>query len=224
MKINQMNIGVLGTGQVGEAIATALTKKGHNVRMGSRSATNEKAAEWVKNSNEHATQGDFNDAAGFGDIVFICLNGSGALDAVRGIAESLEGKIVIDTTNPLDFSRGMPPSVLDGLGNTNSLGEEIQRAAPGAYVMKTLNTVNYKLMVDPSIVNKADHHLFICGDHADAKNKAKHFLVDNFGWKADHLVDLGGIQSARAIEAIVPFWVLVYQSLGTPLFNFKIVQ
>ncbi|HYK54937.1 MAG TPA: hypothetical protein VEV15_00535 [Flavisolibacter sp.] len=79
-------------------------------------------------------------------------------------------------------------------------------------------------MVDAREVNKGDHHLFICGNDTDAKNKVKHFLVDNFHWKADHLIDLGGIESARAIEAIVPFWVLVYRSLGTPLFNFKIVQ
>lgn len=220
-----MNIGVLGTGQVGEAIATALTEKGHTVRMGSRTATNDKAAAWVKRSNEHSTQGDFNDAVAFGDLLFLCLNGSYALEAINSIdADNLNGKIVVDITNPLDFAQGMPPRILTDLGNSNSLGEEIQKAIPHAYVVKTLNTVNYKLMVDARIVNKGDHHLFICGDNADAKNKVKHFLVDNFHWKAKHLIDLGGIEAARTVEAIVPFWVLVYQSLGTPLFNFKIVQ
>lgn len=220
-----MNIGVLGTGQVGEAIASALTEKGHFVRMGSRTAANEKAEAWVKKSNDGATQGDFADAAAFGDIVFLCLNGSYALDAVNSIDPAIvNGKIVVDIINPLDFSHGMPPRILNDLGNSNSLGEEIQKALPKAYVVKTLNTVNYKLMVDASIVNKGDHHLFICGDNPEAKNKVKHFLVDNFNWKADHLVDLGGIEAARTVEAIVPFWVLVYQSLGTPLFNFKIVQ
>src|SRR6476620_1965463 len=117
-----MNIGVLGTGVVGETIATALTEKGHNVRMGSRSATNEKAAAWVKRSNNQATQGDFNDAASFGDILFLCLNGAGALDAVRSVDQSnVQHKIVIDLTNPLDFSKGMPPGILTGLGNNNSL-------------------------------------------------------------------------------------------------------
>lgn len=220
-----MNIGVLGTGTVGEAIASALTEKGYNVRMGSRTENNEKAAAWVQRSNNHATQGNFNDAAAFGEIVFVCLNGAHALDAIHTIEpESLEGKIIIDVTNPLDFTKGMPPQILEGLGNSNSLGEEIQNAVPSSYVVKTLNTVNYKLMVDAREVNKGDHHLFICGNDTDAKNKVKHFLVDNFHWKADHLIDLGGIESARAIEAIVPFWVLVYRSLGTPLFNFKIVQ
>lgn len=220
-----MNIGVLGTGQVGEAIATALTEKGHNVRMGSRTENNEKARAWVQRANEHATQGSFEDAAGFGDLVFFCLNATGAEEVAKRLpVDALAGKIVIDVTNPLDFSHGMPPRILEGLGNDFSLGEAIQQALPHAFVVKTLNTVNYKVMVDAREVNKADHHLFLCGDHVDAKNKAKHFLVDNFHWRADHILDLGGIQSARAIEAIVPFWVLVYQSLGTPVFNFKIVS
>lgn len=224
-KNRYMNIGVLGTGTVGEAIATALTKKGHNVRMGSRTNNNAKATAWVQRSNEHATQGDFNDTAAFGEIVFLCLNGAYALDALQRIdKENLDGKIVVDITNPLDFTKGMPPQVLEGLGNSNSLGEEVQKALPNAYVVKTLNTVNYKLMVDAREVNKGDHHLFVCGNDAEAKNKVKQFLVENFYWKPDHLIDLGGIEAARAVEAIVPFWVLVYRSIGTPLFNFKIVS
>src|SRR5690348_7430745 len=123
-----MNTGVLGTGMVGETIATALIEKGHKVRMGSRSATNEKATAWVKKSKDHATQGDFNDAASFGEIVFLCLNGAHALDAVRSIDDgSIKGKIVIDVTNPLDFTQGMPPRLLEGLSNSNSLAEEVQK-------------------------------------------------------------------------------------------------
>jgi len=91
-------------------------------------------------------------------------------------------------------------------------------------VVKTLNTVNYKLMVDATIVNNGDHHLFVCGNNSDAKNKVKHFLVDNFHWKPHHFVDVGDIKSARTVEAIVPFWVTVMQALQTPLFNFKIVH
>lgn len=220
-----MNIGVLGTGTVGEAIASALIKKGFNVRMGSRTANSEKGAAWVEKSGEGASQGSFNEAAGFGEIIFICLNGAYALEALQTIdKKNVEGKIVIDLTNPLDFTKGMPPQILEGLGNSNSLGEEIQKTLPNAYVVKTLNTVNYKLMVDAREVNKGDHHLFVCGNSADAKNKVKHFLLDNFHWKADHLIDLGGVEAARAVEAIVPFWVLVYRSIGTPLFNFKIVS
>ena len=220
-----MNIGVLGTGVVGETIATALTKKGHNVRMGSRSANNEKAAAWVKKSNDHATQGNFNDAAAFGEIVFLCLNGEHAMDAVRSVdADSINGKIVIDVTNPLDFSKGMPPRLLDGLHNSNSLGEEIQKTWPGASVVKVFNTVNCNVMVNPKLVNNGDHSLFICGDDADAKNKVKHFLVDTFGWRPENLLDLGGIVAARGTEAYVPFWVMIMQATGSPVFNVKVVK
>lgn len=219
-----MNIGVLGTGMVGEAIATALTEKEHNVKMGSRSANNEKAAEWVKKSN-NATQGDFNDAASFGEMLFLCLNGAHALDAVNSVdANNVARKIVIDITNPLDFSKGMPPRLLDGLSNSTSLGEEIQKAWPGARVVKVFNTVNANVMVNPKLVNNGDHSLFICGDDADAKNKVKHFLVDTFGWKPENLLDLGGISSARVTEAYVPFWVSMMQALGTPMFSIKVVR
>jgi predicted dinucleotide-binding enzyme len=220
-----MKIGVLGTGAVGETIATALLAKGHTVRMGSRTPDNEKARTWVKKSKEQASQGDFNDTAAFGELLFLCLNGAHALDAVRTIEpENVKHKIVFDLTNPLDFSKGMPPSIIDGLGNTNSLGEEIQKALPNAYIIKALNTVTAKLMVEPKLVNNGDHSLFVCGNHADAKNKAKHFLVDTFGWKPDNLIDLGGIESARGSEAYVPFWVSMMQGLGTAMFNVKVVR
>lgn len=220
-----MNIGVLGTGLVGETIATALTEKGHNVRMGSRSPSNEKAAAWVKKSNHHATQGDFNDAAAFGEIVFLCLNGAYALDAVRSIdADSINGKIVIDVTNPLDFSKGMPPELLKDFSGSTSLGEEIQKDLPGASVVKTFNTVNCNVMVNPKLINNGDHTLFVCGNNADAKNKVKHFLVDTFGWKPDAILDLGGIESSRGVEAYVPFWVMMMQAIGSPMFNIKVAK
>jgi 8-hydroxy-5-deazaflavin:NADPH oxidoreductase len=220
-----MNIGVLGTGMVGETIATALIEKGHNVRMGSRSANNDKAAAWVKKSANNATQGDFNDAAAFGEIVFLCLNGAYALDAVRSInADSINGKVVIDLTNPLDFSKGMPPRLLEGLNNSTSLGEEIQAALPAARVVKTFNTINSNVMVNPKLINNGDHTLFLCGNDNDAKNKVKHFLVDTFGWQADNLLDLGGIVAARGTEAYVPFWVMMMQATGSPMFNIKVVK
>ncbi|MDQ6609533.1 MAG: NAD(P)-binding domain-containing protein [Bacteroidota bacterium] len=219
-----MNIGILGTGVVGQAIATALTEKGHNVRLGSRTTNSEKGAEWVKNSNEHATQGDFADAASFGDIIFICLNGEHALDVVNSlIADDLQGKIIVDVTNPLDFSKGMPPSILKEF-TTTSMAEAIQQTLPAAHVVKALNTVNYKLMVNAKEVAGGDHNLFICGDNADAKTKVKQLLVNDFNWNDENILDLGGIEKARVTEAIVPFWVSVMQALGSPLFNFKIVH
>jgi len=220
-----MNIGVLGTGGVGATIATALTNKGHSVKMGSRSSNNEKAAAWIEKSNGKGTQGNFDEAAAFGEIVFLCLNGEHALDAVRTIQpKSVEGKIVIDLTNPLDFSKGMPPRLVEGLNNSTSLGEEIQAHLKDAKIVKTLNTITANLMVNANAVNNGDHNLFICGNDADAKTKVKQLLSSEFGWKSENILDLGNIQSARMVEAYVPFWVTIMQAVGTPMFNVKIVK
>ena len=220
-----MKVGVLGTGVVGESIASALVSRENFVMMGSRTTNNEKATAWAKKAGKYASSGTFNDAAIFGDVIFICLSGEYVLDVVESLnTNSVRNKIIIDVTNPLDFTKGMPPRILEGLGNSTSLGEEIQKLLPNSYVVKTLNTVNYKLMVDARLINHADHNLFVCGNNTDAKNKVMHLLVDNFHWQADRVVDLGGIEMARCVEAIVPFWVAVYQKLGTPLFNFSIVR
>lgn len=220
-----MKVGVLGTGSAGEAIASALIRKGHQVMLGSRTANNEKGKAWIDRTGEHATQGTFDDAANFGDLFFICTHGEHALAVVSGLRqESVRNKIVVDITNPLDFSKGMPPQIIEGLGNSTSLGEEIQKLLPDSFVIKTLNTINYKIMVDARIVNNGDHNIFISGNNTDAKNKVKHFLVDNFHWRGDRLIDLGGIETARTVEEIVPFWVSIWQKMGTPLFNIKIVQ
>ncbi len=219
-----MKIGILGTGMVGETIASALVDKNHDVMIGSRTATNEKVAEWVKKNNKHGSQGTFNDAAAFGDIVFICLNGEHALEVIKNLDPvNTDNKIFVDITNPLDFTQGMPPRLIVGLNNNNSLGEEIQRLLPNSYVVKTLNTVNHKLMVDARQVNNGDHNLFICGNNSDIKNKMMHFLVDNFHWRPDRLIDLGSIEMARCTEAYVPFWVAMWQATGTPMFNIKVV-
>ena len=219
-----MQIGILGTGMVGEAIGTALVKKGHLVKMGSRSAINDVAASWVTANGENASQGTFKDAAGFGEIVFLCLNGDKAKDALEMAgADGFAGKVVIDVTNPLDFSRGMPPVLIGSLSNTTSLGEQIQAYLPKAQVVKALNTVTAKLMVDASLVNGGDSTLPICGNDADAKEKVKQFLSQQFGWKYENILDLGDIAAARNTEAYVPMWVRLWQATGTPMFNFKIV-
>jgi len=219
-----MKIGILGSGTVGAALATALIQKDHLVMMGSRSTKNGKAQEWIKKAGRGALAGTYSEAAAFSDLLFICLNGEFAADVIKELnPELVAGKIVIDITNPLDFSQGNPPRLLEQYINT-SLGETIQQLLPTAYVVKTLNTINYKLMVDAREVNDGHHDLFLCGNDATAKDQVKHFLADNFYWRLENLIDLGDIKSARAMEAIVPFWVQVYRSIGTPLFNFKIVH
>lgn len=220
-----MNIGILGTGMVGEAIGTALVKKGHQVKMGSRTATNDVAAGWVGRNGSNASQGTFGDAAAFGEIVFLCLNGDKAKDALLLAGpESFGGKIVVDVTNPLDFSRGMPPSMIPSLSNTTSLGEHIQAILPAARVVKALNTITAKLMVDAGLVNGGDSNLLICGNDAGAKEQVTQLLASEFGWRPQNIIDLGDITASRSTEAYVTLWVRLWQATGSPLFNIKIVH
>lgn len=215
-----MKIAVLGTGMVGNAIGTKLVQLGHSVKMGSRTANNPKAAEWVKANGANASQGSFADAAGYGEIVFNCTAGMGSLEALKlAGAENLNGKILIDIANPLDFSKGMPPTL--SVCNTDSLAEQIQRAFPKAKVVKTLNTVNCNIMVNPFLV-QGDHDVFVCGNDVGAKAKVTDILKNWFGWKS--AIDLGDITAARGVEMLIPFWVHMWGVLQTANFNYKIVK
>lgn len=215
---------ILGTGMVGQTIASALISKGHEVMLGSRTATNEKATAWKNTNGNNAGNGTFADAAAFGEVIFICLNGLGIVEALQSANPlNFENKTVIDLTNPLDFSNGMPPSLLPQYCNLWSMGEEVQKQLPTAHVVKALNTVTASLMVDANRVNNGNHNLFICGNDANAKNKVKHLLAENFNWKPEMILDLGDIRYARMTEAIVPFWVAVMQAENTPMFNYMIV-
>ncbi|MBS1656779.1 MAG: NAD(P)-binding domain-containing protein [Bacteroidetes bacterium] len=214
-----MKIAVLGTGMVGDAIASKLIQLGHEVMMGSRTANNEKAWAWVSQSGPNASQGTFNDAAKFGDIVFNCTNGMGTMEALRqATAEHLNGKILIDISNPLDFSKGMPPSLF--VCNTDSLAEQIQREFPETKVVKTLNTINCNVMVNPSLV-PGEHDVFVSGNDADAKTKVKE-IMKSFGWQ--NIVDLGDITTARAAEMWVFIWVRLWGFVGHPNFNLHIAK
>lgn len=218
-----MKIGIIGTGVVGNTIGTALIAKGHEVKMGSRIATNEKAAEWTNANGKMASQGTFEDAAQFGDIIFNCTKGEHSLEALKAAGEqNLAGKIVVDVANPLDFSKGMPPTL--SLVNDTSLGETIQNVFPKAKVVKTLNTLNCFLMVDANKIANGDHNLFICGNDAGAKQKVKELLHDDFNWKTENIIDLGDITNSRGTEQLLPIWIRLWGVLGTSDFNFKIVR
>lgn len=215
-----MKIGILGTGVVGKTIGTKLVQLGHEVKMGSRTVSNEKAAEFVKVNGGTASQGTFADAAAFGELVFNCTQGAASLNVIKMVEPNLNGKILIDVANPLDFSKGMPPILIPSLSNTTSLGEEIQKAFPTIKVVKTLNTMNCAVMVNASLV-LGDHDVFVSGNDADAKNKVKEILKQ-FGWKSP--IDLGDISTARGTEQLLPIWIRLWEKLKTANFNFKIVH
>jgi predicted dinucleotide-binding enzyme len=189
--------------------------------MGSRTSNNEKATYWVmKTESKKASQGTFADAAAFGEILFNCTGGMVALDALKlASAQNLRGKILIDVSNPLDFSRGMPPTL--SICNTDSLGERIQREFPDVKVVKALNTVNCQLMVNPKLV-PGDHDVFMSGNDQGAKSQVEGILKDWFGWKI--VIDLGDISSARGTEMLLPIWLRLLSKYQSPMFNFKIVK
>lgn len=165
-----MRIGILGTGVVGRTIGTKLVKLGHDVRMGSRSTGGEKARGWIKEAGGKSSEGTFADAAARAEIVFNCTPGNVSLEVLSATgAKNLEGKTLIDVANPLDASKGMPPIL--SVCNTDSLGEQIQRAFPTAHVVKSLNTVAAAVMVEPSIIPGV-HDMFVSGNDAKADRKS----------------------------------------------------
>ena len=217
-----MKIGVLGTGGVGRTIADKLLSAGHDVRMGSRTASSQKASSWAASAGPHASHGTFADAAAFGQVIFNCTAGTGSLSALEMAGrENLAGKILIDLSNPLDFSRGMPPTLT--VSNDDSLGERIQRAFPEARVVKTLNTVTARVMVEPTLV-PGDHVLFLSGNEPDAKAQVAEWLSSWFGWKRKNLIDLGDITSARGVEMYLSLWIRMMLAKGNPFFNVAVVS
>ncbi|MGZ5336428.1 MAG: NADPH-dependent F420 reductase [Solirubrobacterales bacterium] len=216
-----MEIGVLGTGMVGQAIATKLVELGHEVTMGSRQAGNENAVAWAKEAGEAAAEGSFADAAGHGELVVNCTAGVASLEALDAAGkENLSGKTLIDVANPLDASQGFPPTL--AFCNDDSLGERIQAAFPGARVVKTLNTMNCQVMVEPTRV-PGEHAVFMSGEDEDAKHGVSE-LLGSFGWPGKRIVDLGGIRTARGTEMYLPLWLNLYGQLETGDFNIAVLR
>ncbi|MEX2117867.1 MAG: NAD(P)-binding domain-containing protein [Bacteroidota bacterium] len=227
-----MRLGILGTGVVGQTIAAKLKELGHEVMIGTRDvsktqASQEKTAmgsppfsEWHK-GHQNVKLGTFAEASKFGERVFLCTNGAGTLDAIKLAGpENFNGKTVADISNPLDFSKGMPPTLLSRFANTNSLGEEVQKALPGAHVVKTLNIVNCEVMVNAKKTG-GDPSMFVAGNDAKAKDQVKEILKQ-FGWS--DIVDLGDISGARGMEMLVILWVRTWGAIQNGYFGFKIVR
>ena len=213
-----LNIAVLGTGTVGQVLATKLVELGHQVSLGSRSADNPKATEWAAKTGGRAAT--FADAAASAELVINAVSGQHSLAALDSAAAHLEGKVLIDVANPLDFSKGFPPTL--SVCNDDSLAEQIQRAHPRARVVKALNTVANPIMVNPSVV-PGEHVLPICGDDDQAKAAVAE-LLKSFGWRETQLLDMGALSQARGTEAWLLLWTRLYGKLGTGLFNLVLAR
>jgi predicted dinucleotide-binding enzyme len=209
---------MLGTGDVGRALGKGFVALGHDVKMGSRDAANEKAAAWAREAGPKASVGTFAEAASFGEIVVLATLGVANESVLRMAGpEKLRGKVVIDTTNPLDFGSGMPPKL--AVTGNDSAGERVQRLLPDARIVKAFNTVGNTHMFRPSFPG-GPPDMFICGNHDDAKQKVGAILRD-FGWG---VVDLGGIEASRWLEAMCMAWV--FYGLRTSSWNhaFKLLR
>jgi predicted dinucleotide-binding enzyme len=189
---------------------------GHEVMMGARAADNEKVLGFAQRTGGKA--GTFADAAAYGEMVFNCTRGDTSLATLSALSQQLEGKILVDVANPLDFSQGFPPHLT--VSNTDSLAEQIQRVLPNTFVVKSLNTVNASVMIEPSLV-PGRHTVFVSGNDKHAKGKVMDFLR-SLGWQS--ILDLGDISSARAAEQILPLWVRLYGVLGTAEFNIAVMK
>jgi predicted dinucleotide-binding enzyme len=205
---------------VGQRIGSKLVALGHEVMMGSRTAGNDKAVAWVQQAGKGASEGTFAQAAAFGQQVWNCTAGTASLAALEAAgADALADKILLDLSNPLDFSKGFPPRL--SICNDDSLGEAIQRALPRTKVVKTLNTMANPIMVEPSLL-PGDHVVFVSGNDAEAKGAVARFLQEQLGWR--NVVDLGDISTARGTEAWLLLWTRLYGALGTAEFNLQLVR
>lgn len=229
-----MNIGIIGSGQVAQTLGDKLLDLGHRVTISTRDATVAKdrgdwgvipsANEWVagQHGKGHgdAAAGSFAIAAAFGDLLINATAGVASLEALGAAERSdIEGKILVDLSNPLDFSQGMPPSL--AFCNTESLGERIQAAFPAARVVKSLNTTNAQVMVDPRQLTEPTA-MFVSGNDQEAKDWVHHELLERwFGW--EQVLDLGDIGAARGLEMWMPLWLRLWGAAGTGAFNIRLV-
>ena len=226
-----MKIGILGTGTVGQVIGSRLAQLGHDVMIGTRIVAetvartapdmmgNPPFSAWHK-QNPKVKLGTFAQAAAHGEMIVNATNGFAALEILKSAGEAnINGKTLIDISNPLDFSKGMPPTLF--VKDSDSLAEQIQRAYPKANVVKTLNTMTANLMVNPGQLAGGDHTVFMSGNDAGAKAQAAEMLK-SFGWR--DIFDVGDITTARGTEMLLPIWIRLMGALQTPMFNFKIVR
>jgi predicted dinucleotide-binding enzyme len=225
-----MKIAILGTGVVGRTLADKFDELGHDVVIGTRDTASTLARtgsdmrgglsfpDWQL-GHAGVRLASFADAATHGELVVNATAGAGSLAALEAVgADALAGKVIMDVSNALDFSRGMPPTLT--VANTDSVAEQIQRAYPAARVVKALNTVSAMVMTDPGHI-PGNHVVFIAGDDEEAKASVRG-LLGEFGWPTAAVIDLGGVRLARGPEMYMPLWISLWGALGTPDFNIAV--
>ncbi|WP_115787887.1 NADPH-dependent F420 reductase [Arthrobacter silvisoli] len=218
-----MKIAVLGTGTVGHTLAGELVELGHEVMMGSRESGNPKGTEWAAGAGPNASSGSFAQAAAMAEVVINATPGTVSLAALSEAGEAnLDGKVLLDVSNPLDHSSGFPPAL--SVCNTDSIAETIQRTFPRARVVKSLNTMGAPVMVDPQRLGRGEHDVFMAGNDPEAKAVVEGILR-GFGWRPERIRDLGGLDAARGLEMWLPLWLRIFmkQPQGK-LFNLAIVS
>jgi 8-hydroxy-5-deazaflavin:NADPH oxidoreductase len=213
-----MNVGVLGRGVVGQRLAAAFHDRGHDVMIGTRDRSNEELGGWLAGEGAGIRAGTLADAAAFGELLVIAVLGNAAEDAIAQAGpDRFAGKVVIDATNPLDFSQGPPPRL--SISGHDSLGEHIQRAIPDAKVVKAFNTIGNTYFADPTFA-EGKATMFIAGDDEGAKAAVAEIL-ESFGWQPP--VDIGGIEGSRELEAMCILWVKIGVRRGAWDHGFKLL-
>jgi hypothetical protein len=214
-----MRIAVLGTGTVGRTLAARFAELGHTVTLGTRDPEVTRGRPDVQES-PGVELAAFADAVRDVDVVVTALGGAVLLDVLRSLGpDALAGTVLVDVSNPLDFSGGFPPTL--SVKDTDSLGEQVQRLLPDTKVVKTLNTMNAPVMAHPERVGDGDHTVFLSGDNPTAKAVVEGLLLE---MGHTDILDLGGIETARGVEMYLPLWLRVMGALGTAQFQVKVVR
>ncbi len=196
-----MKVGIIGSGNVGQQLGAGFLRTGHEVKIGTRDAT--KLNEWLKSGGDKASVGSFKDAAKFGDVIVIATFWAGTESAVNMAGkENFKNKIVIDVTNPLDFSQGVPPKF--AVTNGNSGGEIIQKWLQDSKVVKAFNTISAFIMINPKL-EEGNPDLVIAGNNEDAKKSVTE-IAKAFGWQ--NVIDLGDISQSYLLEAFAMLWII----------------
>jgi 8-hydroxy-5-deazaflavin:NADPH oxidoreductase len=209
-----MQIAIVGSGEVGRSLGRAWRAAGHEATIGTRDPAETRARpEWADVDLDLVAYADLD-----AEVFLNATRGETALDALRAVGPALSGKVVIDTTNALDFSQGFPPSLF--VSNTDSLSEQLQRALPEARLVKMFNTMNNQVMAHPTSLGQ-ESTIFLAGNDESARGTAA-ALARDLGWT--DVLDLGDLTAARGLEMYLPLWLRIANAVGGVPFNIKVVR